>query len=208
VRILAVADVHGSARAAKMIRAHLANYKPDVFVAAGDLTNFGPVMYAEELLHGLAVPTLAVPGNCDPPEILKTFDRLAVNLHARRTVTAEHTFVGIGGANPTPFGTPFELSEPDIENTLRQVMEPRSILVSHAPPNGYVDVVHSGAHVGSTAIRTVIEEFEPRLVLCGHIHEGRGIAHHGRTTIVNVGPAMEGHSALVEINGDVRVDLM
>jgi len=208
VRIFAVADIHGYARAATMIREKLARYKPDVFVAAGDVTNFGPVTWAEALFRGLAVPTLVVPGNCDSPEILKILDGLAVNLHARKVVRASHTFVGIGGANPTPFGTPFELSEHEIEKTLRGVMEPEAILVSHPPPNGYVDAIHSGAHVGSTAVRTIIEEFEPPLVICGHIHEARGIAHHGRTTIVNVGPAMEGHSALVEIDGDVRVELM
>ena len=208
MRIYAAADLHGSARAAAMIREGLAEHRPDLFVAAGDVTNFGPVSYADELFRGLAVPTLAVPGNCDPREIIATLDGLAVNLHGRKTVIAGHTFAGIGGANPTPFGTPFELSEDEIEGTLREVMESGAILVSHAPPRGFVDVVHSGAHVGSTAVRTIVEEFGPPLVLCGHIHEARGIARHGPTTIVNVGPAAEGHSALVDIDGDVRVQLL
>ena len=208
VRLYAVADIHGSERAAQMIREGLAKHTPDVFVAAGDITHFGPVSYAEELFRGLAVPTLAVPGNCDPRELVTTLDRLAVNLHGRKTVIGGRAFVGIGGANPTPFGTPFELTEREIEETLRKVMEPGAILVSHPPPNGFVDVVRSGAHAGSTAVRAIVEEFEPPLVLCGHIHESRGIARHGPTTIVNVGAAREGHSAFVEIDGDVRVQLL
>ena len=118
------------------------------------------------------------------------------------------TFVGLGGSNPTPFGTPFELSEAEIERTLRPVMEPDAILVSHPPPKGVVDVVHSGEHVGSTAVRRIVEEFRPPLVLCGHIHEARGIATLGPTTIVNPGPARMGHSALVDIDGGVRVELL
>ena len=164
--------------------------------------------FAEEFLQGLAVPTLAVPGNNDPREILAVLDRCAVNLHGRKAVVAGRTFVGIGGANPTPFGTPFELSEGEIGDALRKVMEPGAILVSHPPPHGFVDVVRSGEHVGSTAIRAIVDEFEPPLVLCGHIHEARGVAQHGKTTIVNPGAAQEGHSAIVDVDGETRARLL
>src|SRR2546425_2037957 len=167
-----------------MIREGLTRHRPDVFVVAGDITHNGPLSFAEEFLQGLAVPTLAVPGNNDPREILAVLDRCAVNLHGRKAAVAGRTFVGIGGANPTPFNTPFELSEDEILGMLRRTMERGAILVSHPPPRGVVDVVHSGAHVGSTAVRAVVEEYEPPLVLCGHIHEARGVAKLGPTTIV------------------------
>ncbi len=208
MRIYAASDIHGSARAAAMIRQNLAAHRPDVFVAAGDVTNFGPVEYAREFFSGLAVRTLAVPGNCDPRALEPVLGELGVNLHGRKAIVGGRTFVGIGGSNPTPFGTPFELPEEEILATLRRTMERDAILVSHPPPRGYVDVAHSGGHVGSTAVRAIVEEFEPPLVLCGHIHEARGTATHGRTTIVNAGAARDGHSALVEIDGEVRVQLL
>jgi len=207
VRIYLAADIHGSAKAAQMIHGDLERFRPDVFLAAGDVTHFGPVAFAEELFHGLGVRTLAVPGNCDPRELVPVLDRLAVNLHGRKVVVGGHPFVGIGGANPTPFGTPFEISEEEIGSTLRDLMEPRAFLVSHAPPRGYVDVVRSGDHVGSIAVREIINEFEPPLVVCGHIHEARGVAHHGPTTIVNPGPAREGHRALIDVDDKMRVQL-
>jgi hypothetical protein len=208
VRIYVAADIHGSARAERMIREDLARHRPDLFVAAGDLTNFGPASRARELFTGLPVPALAVPGNCDPPETVGVLEELGVSLHARKVVVAGRTFVGIGGSNPTPFGMPFELTEEEILDALQRLMEPEAIVVSHPPPRGYVDVAHLGRHVGSTALRQVIEAYAPPLVLCGHIHEARGVARHGPTTIVNPGPAAAGHRALVEIDGDIRVHLL
>ena len=208
MRIYAAADIHGSARAERMIREDLARHRPDLFVAAGDLTDFGPASRARDLLAELPVPALAVPGNCDPPETVAVLEELGVGLHARKAVVAGRTFVGIGGSNPTPFGMPFELSEDEILDALQRVMEPGAIIVSHPPPRGYVDVARVGGHVGSTALRQVIEAFAPPLVLCGHIHEARGVARHGPTTIVNAGAANAGHRALVEIDGDVKVQLL
>ena len=207
MRILVASDIHASRTAAKMIRDRIAEHRPHVFIAAGDLTNFGPVGFARELLAGLAVPTLAVPGNCDPRGIVPVLRELGVDLHVRRTSVMGRTFVGIGGSNPTPFGTPFELTEEEILASVRPLMQPDTVLVSHPPPRGYVDVVGSGAHVGSTSIRAIVEEFQPPLVLCGHIHEARGTDEIGSARIVNPGPVAAGHYALVEIADGVEVTL-
>jgi Icc-related predicted phosphoesterase len=42
-------------------------------------------------------------------------------------------------------------------------------------------------HVGSMAVRKVLEEFQPKLGLHGHIHESAGICKIGRTVCVNPG---------------------
>ena len=43
------------------------------------------------------------------------------------------------------------------------------------------------ASVGSTAMRKVIEKYQPLLCLTGHIHESRGLVKLGRTTVINPG---------------------
>lgn len=43
------------------------------------------------------------------------------------------------------------------------------------------------AHAGSTAVRTVIEEYQPLASLHGHIHESRNAVKLGRTIAVNPG---------------------
>ena len=209
MRVLMATDLHGAGRVLDAIPAAVREHRADLFLAVGDITDFGrPRGYAKDLIGRVPVPTLAVPGNCDPPSVMRELDGLGVDLHMRKTMIQGLTFVGLGGANPTPFGTPFELSEEEIGRTLDRTMERGAILVSHAPPNGFVDVVRSGEHVGSVAVRRIVEEFRPPLVLCGHIHEGRGVAELGPTTIVNPGPAIEGCSALVDLDGDARVRLL
>jgi Icc-related predicted phosphoesterase len=67
------------------------------------------------------------------------------------------------------------------------------ILVTHSPPRDTAcDVVQSGAHVGSRAIRTFIERHQPPVLLSGHIHEAPRVSgsHRdrvGRTVVVNPG---------------------
>ncbi len=59
--------------------------------------------------------------------------------------------------------------------------------------------------VGSTAVRTLIEEVQPVLALHGHIHESKAVAKIGRTTCVNPGSAYsEGviDGAVVDVRGD------
>jgi Icc-related predicted phosphoesterase len=52
--------------------------------------------------------------------------------------------------------------------------------------------VHHGGNpvmtsAGSTAVRDMIESYQPILSLHGHIHESRGITQIGRTTCINPG---------------------
>jgi Icc-related predicted phosphoesterase len=69
----------------------------------------------------------------------------------------------------------------------------RAILVSHSPPRGTsCDMIHSGAHVGSRALRRWIETHQPPAVFSGHIHESPRVASSvrdtlDRTVIVNPG---------------------
>ena len=82
------------------------------------------------------------------------------------------------------------------------------IFCPHAPPQGTAcDRLPSGEHVGSAVIRNFVETEQPDLVLCGHIHESRGVDEIEGSRIVNPGPAAAGHYAVVEIDGGVEVRL-
>jgi Icc-related predicted phosphoesterase len=61
-----------------------------------------------------------------------------------------------------------------------------AIVVSHAPPLGYLDKTPWG-NGGSRILLDAIKKFQPRLVICGHIHEAKGKKKIGKTEVYNVG---------------------
>jgi len=69
------------------------------------------------------------------------------------------------------------------------------ILICHQPPLGYLDVVTNpkapkhwqGLHAGSKTILEYVKKENPKYVICGHIHEGKGEANLGESKIYNLG---------------------
>jgi Icc-related predicted phosphoesterase len=62
--------------------------------------------------------------------------------------------------------------------------------------------------VGSTAVRAVIERYQPALSLHGHIHEARGTTRLGRTLCINPGSSYEQGQllgAVIDVDGKKKV---
>jgi Icc-related predicted phosphoesterase len=209
-RVLLLADLHGQYGKLDSFLA----LEPDLVVICGDITQFGPCEDALEVLERIDVPCFAIPGNCDPRELVDSLEESeAVCLHGASFTLGGITLTGIGGSNPTPFGTPCELSEEEIDALLagatdRMEKNVHNILVCHAPPRGTRDRVGS-ARVGSTALRRQMNRFD--LVCCAHIHEAKGVMEEDGVRIVNPGPASEGNCALITLGDearDIRIELL
>lgn len=112
MKLLALSDPHGDYSHVEALRNKAGDI--DAVLIAGDITDFGPDEDALELLKMFNEPVMAVPGNCDNPSILKILEENAINLHNSSCTFGDLTFIGLGGSNPTPFNTPFELSEKKI----------------------------------------------------------------------------------------------
>lgn len=209
MRLLVVTDFHNTYDKLPNILSKAG--KVDGTLLAGDLTQFGPTEKARSLLAQLPRPVLAVPGNCDKRDLVDLLRDEDANLHENKMRLGGITFIGIGGSNPTPFNTPFELSEEHIRAELERLLHGVSgpaVLVSHAPPKGHLDEIPGGIHVGSSAVAEMASKFTA--VVCGHIHESKGISHLGKTLIVNPGPASIGNAAVLEIDDDghTKADLI
>jgi len=215
MRIFQVSDIHGNLESAEKIPEKAKALKADLIVIAGDITHFGGVSEAEEILEVISragLPIFFVSGNCDSPELL-TWDPEglnAVNLNGKSERFSGYSFLGVGGGSGK-FGTLTELEEEEFEKVLDQfdVSEEFLILLTHSPPHG-TEVDFTGTkHIGSTAIRRFVEKIQPLLVCTGHAHEGRGITKIGRTIVVNAGPAKNGFCAIIDVDGDlVRPELL
>ena len=201
--VLLIADLHGQFG---KIDSFL-ELNPEAVFIAGDITNMGPVDAVDDVLSRIDVPCFAVPGNCDPREILETLEHSdAVSMHGSAINLGKMTLVGVGGSNPTPFNTPFELTDKQIDDVLSGAMKKmeksvHNVLLCHAPPYGTLDKP-AGEHVGSQSIRKHMKDFD--LVCCAHIHEARGIMEVEGVKIVNPGPAMDGHCAMIHFGTDAR----
>lgn len=212
MKILSVSDLHGDY---KNILKYLENNRVDLVIVTGDITQFGPPELGEEILNEISsfdTPVLAIPGNCDPETIHgKIENSRAINIHGRSLIIKDIGICGFGGSNPTPFHTPLEFEEVQIYDEASKVIkgiskEKITLFVTHAPPYGTkTDLLPSGEHAGSTSIRRLIEEYQPTLSLCGHIHESRGVDQVGRTTVVNPGELSQGYGCLIHI-GDPEDD--
>lgn len=206
MKLLALSDLHGDYSHVKSIRKKAGDF--DAVMIAGDLTDFGPDEDALELLAMFKEPVLAVPGNCDNPSILKILDENTINLHNSIHSMGGLIFVGLGGSNPTPFNTPFELSEKKIGEyigTLLSGIKGRTVLLSHAPPLNTTDRLPHG-NVGSEALARYLGRFN--LIICGHIHEARGCMRVNGTEVVNPGAASKGQAALITINDEITVEFI
>jgi len=205
MRIIALADLHGSISQIQAISPELAG--ADIVLLAGDITNFGGRREAERVIKAIAAwnpRILAVPGNCDPPDVIHYLNEVHVNLLICR---AHHgiAFVGVGASLPCPGTTPNEVGEEAFALALAAAytdvgMGKPSILLSHQPPYGTkVDLANKEMHVGSTSIRDAIERHKPLICFTGHIHEAVGVDTIGETIVINPGPLRQGRFALAEI---------
>jgi len=207
MKIVAFSDIHG--KYGKIIE-FLKENQVDLVILTGDITHFGPSELAGEILNEIAsfdVPVLAIPGNCDPVDLYDSIDNSnAINIHGRSVTIKNIGICGFGGSNPTPFKTPLEFEEVEIYDQAKKALEEVkdskvTLFVTHAPPvDTKTDILPSGDHVGSMSIRKIIEELNPTINVCGHIHESRSTDKIGETEVINPGMTSDGHACVINID--------
>ncbi|MDP2207945.1 MAG: metallophosphoesterase [Bacteroidota bacterium] len=211
MRILAFTDIHSSY---KRVFEIINSEKSDLVIIGGDLTNVGTVQEVESVIRQLQTLTpnlLCVAGNMDLPQHDDLFCKLNVSIHGKGLIINELGIFGVSGSPVSPLRTPYEIDEEVIAEKIAEgyqdVLKAKiKILVSHAPPYGTkVDIVHSGFHAGSSAVRDFIENEKVDVVICGHIHEARGQDVLGKTKIINCGQASRGYYGVIQISEKIEV---
>ncbi|TYL36343.1 metallophosphoesterase [Natronococcus pandeyae] len=185
--------------------------------------------FAEERLPE-DVPVFVCPGNDDPFSIDPVWEESdAVTLTEGEVVEIdeEYTMASSGWTNRSPWDTYREEDEDDLERRLEGIVSDvddtdRCIFNFHDPPyESQLDEAPEldedrrpkyGAQttepVGSTAVRNVIERYQPPLSLHGHVHESRGKTRIGETVAVNPGSVYSEGSlqgAVIDLHPEVNV---
>jgi len=213
MRLLGITDLHNDQAALERI---LAEAGPaDAVLLGGDITNFGCPAEAEaaiRLARRAATTVLAVAGNCDSAEIDARLIELDVSLAGRGLLLGK---VGLHGLSAMPpwRSDMYQFSEEELAEMLQAGYDQIAaaqlhVVLSHPPPRGgSLDRTVQGQNVGSTALSRFVERTQPSLVICGHIHEARGIQHLGQTIVVNCGMGAAGFYALADVDEEVTVEL-
>ena len=212
MRILAVADIHGRPDRLDRVAGHVAAYRPDVLVAAGDLTQYRGARRVVRYLNRLPVPVLAVRGNSDRPHVDRLFEGSGNVFapHGTRVRIRGTAFVGVSGTVLLPLRSRVRLRERALMARLAPLLDRRTVLVAHPPPLGTLDTVFGRFHAGSSGLRDLVLKCRPAVVLFGHIHESGGCTRVGDTVAVNCTMGNGGGGAVIDLaeNGAVRVTLI
>ncbi|HIJ12000.1 TPA: hypothetical protein HA278_08130 [Candidatus Woesearchaeota archaeon] len=191
MKILAVSDVHGDRTFIKEMAEKGEKEKVDLVILAGDLADDnGSVdgLVGPFKAKGLEVAVL--PGNHEGlAEIGFMVDKYgAKNLHG---YVMEKDDVGIFGCGYADIGI-HQLHDDEFFDTLKQTHEKikhfkKKIMVTHVQPSNSIIGMNMPGW-GSSGVRKAVEEFQPDIHICGHIHETHGIEEKiGKTTVMNVG---------------------
>jgi Icc-related predicted phosphoesterase len=199
MKILAVADFHGSQYRLNIVLENIKKYSPELVIVCGDITQFGPGEVATNFLNQIPVDTFAIPGNIDTPDVAESIDKSkATNIALKKVEKNKILFVGVGGDN---------ISKSDV-NLIEKILDEKSVLVSHVPPHGLQDKAFIGMRAGNKELRKIVDKCKPRLVLCGHIHEDPGYTKIDNTIVVNCSMGKRGEGAIIEINKNITVKML
>jgi uncharacterized protein len=164
------------------------------------------ITLADERLAGTSYKVYMAPGNDDHFEVDKVIEDSAtiVNCNNKNVPIGDHEMITFAWANPTPWNTPREKPDEELEPMLEElcalVKDPSNAIFNfHAPPYGYaldlapkldenlIQAADQKIHVGSHAVAKMIEKYQPLIGLHGHIHESRGAQKAKRTLLINPG---------------------
>ncbi len=164
------------------------------------------VKLAEERLKGSGIQMFMSAGNDDIPEMDAILDSSTyiINAGDKKVDVKGHEMITLSWANPTPWDTPRECTEEELEKKIEQLVSQvedmeNAIFNFHVPPydtvldqcpklsHNLVPSTDAVISAGSTAVLNAIKKYQPLLGLHGHIHESRGVQKIGRTTCLNPG---------------------
>jgi len=191
LRLAVASDIHGDYIMTRRFGMTVLGLKTSAIIIAGDIgPNTEKVL---SYLSQLEIPIYAVLGNDDFSVDVHVLEDTpyVLNIDGECIDVGPVEIIGLSGNPGSGLASP---DEKKMEATLRKAFTKASkqvVLVSHLPPYRILDLAtrHSekGEHIGSRAVRKIIEQYKPILCVCGHVHKDGGKrAFLKDTEVINV----------------------
>ena len=185
---------------------------------------FRQIRTAKRILEPLAefpnIPVLLIHGNTETEEVrnwLRLYCHRFNNLHWIADDAIEiddYVFIGFGWVDYekqySKYTSPGEIDTRRarliLENSIKLASynysrNKKYILVSHAPPYGYVDhLPHKNLHAGSKLVRDHLISGTFKGVISGHLHEARGLHIDDDFFALNAGAVINNVACLYDLN--------
>lgn len=190
MKLLIFSDIHQDWEQLEKIT----QQEAEIFICLGDFASFGEGLEkGGKIFKPLKERLWLLPGNSETVNQIKGLCEKNgfIFFHQQIIKKSGLNLGGFGLSNPTPFKTPGDISEKEIERGLEKFKNKKNLMLfCHTPPKDTeLDVLPDGkTHVGSQAIRDFLEKEKPFCFFSGHVHENEGkIQQIGRTTCFSVG---------------------
>ena len=184
MKLLAVSDIHGNHTVYKWLVDQANTTNVDALVLAGDLlgslNGYDTIEEAQRqdasaivaILQATAVPIYYIMGNNDLIELDPGSDQF-IAIHGRRVALAHFNLIGYRYTLPFMGGI-YEKPENEIAadlDRLQAEVDTNTILVTHNPAYGVLDIGILKRRAGSHAILNLVQNHSIRIHIHGHTHQ-------------------------------------
>ncbi len=185
LKILVASDIHGNFKTAKTLSEKAEREKVDLVILAGDIYGY------TDGKAGILKPfkkknqlVLFVPGNCEFERECLLLEKDAKNISGQSLAHGNVTFIGVGNPNGELHLTKKDFKR--IEENFKQAKSTKKILISHLHARG--TLAEFSGFFGDPLLRKAVENFQPNLLISGHIHEAEGLDDKiGKTQVIQIG---------------------
>lgn len=187
LRLVAISDTHEQ-------HDHLDIPDGDLLIHAGDLTRRGALDAVREFNAFLSTlphtHKVVIAGNHDFCFQHRADDARACLTHAHYlqdgALTLDDLCLYGSPWQPVFHNWAFNLPRGDaLRRVWSKIPNHVDVLITHGPPRGHGDRVHSGERVGCADLLAAIQRIQPCVHIFGHIHEDHGVSREGTTLCVN-----------------------
>jgi len=157
-------------------------------------------------LNQIPQKTYAVTGNIDSADVEAAINESqAINSNLKKIQIDQYSFIGLGGEY---ISSTIKVFADSMKKSITQLIDKKTVLITHIPPYGIQDSPYLGFHIGSKPLRSLIESYHPALVICGHVHENPGVTTYQDTVVVNCSIGKKGRGALIDLSDTITVTML